>query len=94
MQLHKTQKCSKKVAKLLNNYEFINNLFDNLKLTNYSYELQAKSDKFQFPSMFILIRPHDHKQQLTFLQRSGDWFTNSSPFGYLNLVVLMNSQLF
>ena len=51
-----TQKCSKKVVKLFNNLltiKFINNLFDNLKLTNYSYELQAKSDKLQFPSMFI-----------------------------------------
>ncbi len=43
------------MVKLFNNYNI---------LTSYSYELQAKSDKLQFPSMFI-----DHKQQLTFLQR-------------------------
>ncbi len=31
------------------------------------YEIQAKSDKLPFPS--ILLTLHDHKQQLTFLQR-------------------------
>ena len=41
-----TQKCSKKVVKVFNNY-------NNLKFTSYSYELQAKSDKLPFPSMFI-----------------------------------------
>ncbi len=46
-----TQKCSKKVVKLFNNIIITNynNLYiDNLKLTSYSYELQAKSDKLQF----------------------------------------------
>ena len=66
--LHKTKKCSKKVVKLFDNLLFINNLFDNLLLTSYSYELQAKSDKLQFPRICSLIL-HDHKQQLTFLRR-------------------------
>ncbi len=45
-----TQKCSKKVVKVFIIYQ---QFVDNLKLTSYSYELQAKSDKLPFPSMFI-----------------------------------------
>ncbi len=39
-------KMQQKVVKVFNNY-------NNLKFTSYSYELQAKSDKLPFPSMFI-----------------------------------------
>ena len=39
-------KMQQKVVKVFNNY-------NNLKFTRYSYELQAKSDKLPFPSMFI-----------------------------------------
>ncbi len=53
MQLHKTQNCSKKVVKVFNNYNLSTIRLTIKNLRVYSDELQAKSDKLQFPSMFI-----------------------------------------
>ncbi len=63
-----TQKCSKKVVKLFDNHNLFYNLFDNLKLMSYiatNYKQRATNCNFQV----CLLKLHDHKQQLTFLQR-------------------------
>ena len=41
-------------------------MFDDLKLKSYSYELQANGPT---NCQVFLLTFHDHKQQLTFLQR-------------------------
>ena len=65
--IHKTQKCSKKVVKVFSNYNLsiICLAVQNLRVIATSYKQRATNCH----SRVCLLTLHDHKQQLTFLQR-------------------------